>query len=388
MKDTFKIKVYETFDGIDELWKGFEEESACYAFQSYTWLRNWYNFIGSVHGIRLCIIVVEYPEGQPLMLLPMGIQAHWGFRCLVWLGGKITDYQGPLLKHNYSEKIPTDLFFSIWKTIQQKLPLHDAVYLEKQPVEIAGLSNPFLELSCVPHPSNSHVAHLPDRFDDFLKQRRNGKWLSTHRRKQRRLAEQGQISFVIAKEKVEIDRILKALLCQKSRNYREMGVTDLFGENGYRKFFEYMSSRYINDDLVHLSALSLDENILATHWGLAYKGRFYYLFPSYESDLYAQYSPGTLLLQYLFEWCIENDINIFDFTDGDEPYKSLWCDQIIKLYDYFEARTFKGHLCILLLRLKRRAKLEIKQSERLLKLFYKIRSKNAMIQQNWSQNND
>ena len=226
MTHKFKITIYNTLDNLDDLWNRLESEGTCYAFQSYAWQKNWHDFIGSRQGIHFCIIVVEYPEGHPLMLLPMGIHEHWGFRCLVWLGGKITDYHGPLVVKNYSENIPTGQFSTIWRIIQKKLPPVDAVYLEKQPVQLAGIINPFLELSCVPHPSNSHVAFLPENFDAFLKQKRNGNWLSTHRRKSRRLAEHGQINFVVANNKDEIVLILKTLFIQKSRNYKEMGVTE------------------------------------------------------------------------------------------------------------------------------------------------------------------
>ena len=147
-----------------------------------------------------------------------------------------------------------------------------------------------------------------------------------------------------------------------------------------------MSTTYAKDKLVHLSALTLDDKILATHWGLVFNDRFYYLFPSYESNEYAKYSPGTLLLQHLFEWCIDNHLKVFDFTDGDEPYKFFWEDETVKLYDYFEAITIKGKLYILLLELKRIIKLKIKQSEKLLGFFYKIRSKRTMIQLKWRKN--
>ena len=81
----------------------------------------------------------------------------------------------------------------------------DVVVLEKQPAEIESQRNPFLYQRCVPHPSNGHSACLTDSFDDFLKSKRSSKWRSTHRRKQRRLAEHGEVGFLVVKAQEEID---------------------------------------------------------------------------------------------------------------------------------------------------------------------------------------
>jgi CelD/BcsL family acetyltransferase involved in cellulose biosynthesis len=90
---------------------------------------------------------------------------------------------------------------------------------------------------------------------------------------------------------------------------------------------------------VHFSALTLDDRILATLWGLVYKGRFYHLFPTYARGELTRYSPGNSLLRRVFEWCFANTVRIFDFTIGDEAYKYDWCDQELRLFDFIYATT-------------------------------------------------
>ena len=48
------------------------------------------------------------------------------------------------------------------------------------------------------------------------------------------------------------------------------------------------------------------------------------------------------MLRRLLQWSFDSDILIFDFTDGDEPYKAYWCDDVLELYDHFSAKTFTG----------------------------------------------
>jgi CelD/BcsL family acetyltransferase involved in cellulose biosynthesis len=69
----------------------------------------------------------------------------------------------------------------------------------------------------------------------------------------------------------------------------------------------------------------------ATVQGLAHQGRFYYLLPAYENDELSRYSPGNLLLRHLFDWCLARNIDVFNFTAGDESYKTEWSDQTMDL---------------------------------------------------------
>jgi CelD/BcsL family acetyltransferase involved in cellulose biosynthesis len=41
-------------------------------------------------------------------------------------------------------------------------------------------------------------------------------------------------------------------------------------------------------------------------------------------------------------YAIERKCDAFDFTIGDERYKSEWCDGVFKLYDHVSAATWRG----------------------------------------------
>jgi CelD/BcsL family acetyltransferase involved in cellulose biosynthesis len=52
----------------------------------------------------------------------------------------------------------------------------------------------------------------------------------------------------------------------------------------------------------------------------------------------------------------------FDFTIGDERYKSEWCDERLRLYDYSAAATWRGWPSSALSAAQRRLKRYIKQT--------------------------
>ncbi|MGD2137722.1 MAG: GNAT family N-acetyltransferase [Gammaproteobacteria bacterium] len=379
MQDKPLIRIFTSFEELREPWQQLEAAGDCYAFQSYDWIRNWHRLVGSKLPVQPCIALVEYPAGRPLMLLPLGIQKRAGVACLVWLGGAISDYKCPLLAGDFSDRPGGGLFARIWKEVQERLPRHDAIFLESQPRLIAAQENPFIALKCTPHPSNAHSARLGDDYQRFLRNKRSGKSINTEKRKQKRLEKMGTLRFVIAEGEEQAHSLLAAMIRQKSRSYDELGVPNLFEQAGYSDFFTDMTENHIDRSFVHLSALTLDGTILATHWGLVYKKRFYHLLPTYERSEHTKYAPGNILLRHLFEWCIDNGIEVYDFTVGDEPYKFLWRDQELELYDYFRARTLRGACYLLPYSLAVFAKRKIKQSPALFEYSLAMRTRLANI---------
>lgn len=72
-------------------------------------------------------------------------------------------------------------------------------------------------------------------------------------------------------------------------------------------------------------------------------------------------------MEYFIIWCLENGIEIFDFTVGEDAYKKDCCNQEMKLYEYRESKSFKGTCYIFIHWLK-----EIKRKNKVINLLYLI----------------
>lgn len=382
MVSDLKINIYDSFAAIEEPWRRFEQTSDNFVFQNFDWLSNSYQTISHGVNLRLCITLITSSDDQILMLLPLGIAKRGLVNCLIWLGGQVSDYHAPLLSIDVEQLFTSSLFLSLWQRICAQLPKFDAIHFEKMPKIINGQVNPFTYLPCVANASKSHFTLLGNNFEQFLKSRLSNNAIKSAKRSQRRIEEQGKVEFVIATQPDQIDRLLRGMIDQKSLSYQELGVADLFATQGIKEFFNTISKN--PNPLVHLSALLLDDQILATHWGLVYKNRFYYLYPSYERNELSKYSPGTVLLWRLFDWCIQNQIAIYDFTIGDEPYKDKWCNSTLDLVDYYQAKTMIGHLLILPLRTAKKLKHSIKQSQPIWQKVQATRSFLAKLKRNSS----
>jgi CelD/BcsL family acetyltransferase involved in cellulose biosynthesis len=365
------IEVHDSFASAEESWRALETVAGGYGFQCYDWMACWHETLGAGESVAPCIVVVSSSHGEPLMLLPLGVQRRHGLRRLMWLGGPLADYQAPLLR---APELAGRLEFgSLWARILSEMPGVDAVTLDRLPAFVGRAVNPMLELGHQAHPSAAHQALLHGSLKTFVAAKRSGKSVATDRRKERRLAEHGGIRFVMASTAEDRERLLPALFRQKSEGYRALGVADLFAEAGYRDFVTRLAETLNGPTSALLCGLMVGDRVAATCFGIVHDRRLYYLLPAYERDELTRYGPGNVLLYRLFDWCFENGVEIFDFTLGDEPYKFFWSDAEMRMFDHFQGRTLRGWAYVTLLKLAQRAKSRIKSSPRLLDLALVLR---------------
>lgn len=337
-----RVSVYGRFQELESRWRAFEAEADGFAFQRYAWLETWQRCVGESAGIAPALVWVEDESGLPLMLLPLGVTRRHGIARLVWLGGPLSDYLGPLLSPDWEQLLSRERFLAMWRQIERRLPRFDAVCLERQPEYIQGKPNPMLWLGACRHPSSAHATALTGDFEAFVRVRRGAKWVGSERRKERRLAEAGRLVFVAA-DRNNVAPLLAAMLAQKSVHYRELGVADLFAGT-HQDFVRTLTDEQLDAGFVRLFALTLDDRVIASHWGLVDRERFYHMLPTYARDEMTRYSPGSLLLRHMLRWAIGQGLRVYDFTVGDEPYKREWADREILLFDRFSGRTLRGRL--------------------------------------------
>ena len=350
------ISVLNNFEEAQHVWQEFEKTSYCYGFQTYEWSHNWFKAVGKTINIKPCLVKVATESGEPLIFLPLGIQKKYGVQCLQWMGGIVSDYHAPVLGKNFSALVDSVTFCYLWEQIKKMLPHFDVIHFEKQPEQICEQYNPFLYLGCHQFHEKSYTATLDDTSEYFNKTKKRKNLQADSRRQMRRLAKIGNLHFKVAENFHDIDALTSKMIEQKTRRYQETGIRNLFEDDMYRKFFLNTAKELAQNGIVNVSGLFLDDTIIAVHWGLVYRDRFYYLMPSFEDGSWRKYSPGRLLLEYLIKWCFDSGIKVFDFTVGDDSYKYNWADKEMALYDYHEPVNLKGKKYILFTKIKKNIK--------------------------------
>jgi CelD/BcsL family acetyltransferase involved in cellulose biosynthesis len=326
--------------------------ATCYVFQCADVLEIWRDTIGVARNSQNLFSAVLSDLG-PLMLLPLGIERRWRTRVLTFLDGGVCDYNAPVV-FPAASLLTSGMIRSIWRGLLRLAPPFDVAVFEKMPGDICGAPNPLMKLGVTSYSRSGYLMTLNGTWEQYGAKRLPNRQDS--RRQRRRLAELGRVEFAIAKTKADCEEMLAAMMRQKSRRYLETRGVDGFDHPGCRHYYTEMTKRLGPHGPLHLSALRVNREIVATHWGLVADKRFYFLMPAYEGGNWSRYSPGRLLMEQLIEWCFGHGIKIFDFGIGDEPYKIKFHDQVLALHQCFLPVTVKGRGHVIALRAVRRIK--------------------------------
>ena len=326
----WSLNIYHDFDvELETIWK--ELEGEChhyYIFQCYDWLFHWQQTIGCKNLIKPLIITVSHRDNV-IALYPLALRQSLSIKILEFLGGEQSDYNAPIISDAYLSK---ESMLTIWHKVKDVLPTHHIKLFLRIPQLIAKEDNHLCSIWNMRKVSTAYSSTLPASVK-ILRASTSKKITSDSKRQTKRLGQQGSLTFFVAKNDLEYKHLIKPMLDQKRTRYQQTGVRDILAEQCVQKFYEQIDIKPESGFQTHLSALMLDEKVLATHWGVVHKGRFYFLMPPYSMQ-WKKYSPGRLLLEKLLEWSIENQIKTFDFTIGSEDYKKLYCDQEMKINDY------------------------------------------------------
>ena len=336
-----EVVIHPTFEVAEQPWREIEARGAGFVFQSFDWCFTWFETIGRELDVEPVLVQVYDSRTGAAMFLPLGIaRKRYGVRALGFLDGRLADHTAPVLAG------PTDTAFddvrtgAILRSVAEAAGA-DVLDFRHLRTPVGDRRNPLVNSRAKPASYATHSLKLGGTWEAFCEERLSKNYRADNRRSWRRLQEQGTPRIVIAGSVEQALAILESTFTQKARRYCTTGRLNLFAIDAYLEFYRRMTTRHHPSGLVHVAALVLDEQALATHWGCVHNGRFVYLMPSYDAA-WGKLSPGRLLLDHLIEWSFCQSLREFDFTIGDEPYKATFCNVSDGLYRRIAARSPLG----------------------------------------------
>jgi CelD/BcsL family acetyltransferase involved in cellulose biosynthesis len=356
-----RIAVSRSLRDFEAWWprSGSPGDARCYAFQHADILDIWCDTIGEANRIKPVFVTVFGARGAPALLLPLGIQERNGVRVLRFMDGGVSDYNAPVVFPEASTWGPATAA-ALWAALRRALPPFDLAVLEKMPASVGDLTNPLCGLATAPHLESCHVVKLEGPWESFEPGHIRNR--ADSRRRRRKLDGLGTVRFVIATTPEQGREFAEAMMRMKRQRFIETKGYDVFTDPGYGAFYREATRRLGVDGLIQVSALLLDDKVLAAHWGYVAGDRFYYLMPAHESGDWRAYAPGRLLNEWLLKWAVESGLKYFDFGIGDEPYKFSYSDLDVPLRDAILPVNAKGRLFAVLLGLKRNTKQSLRNS--------------------------
>jgi CelD/BcsL family acetyltransferase involved in cellulose biosynthesis len=339
------LEAHRSLCSAEREWRAFESGAAGHPYQQFHWLAAWDEHIRPADALPFVILLRH--GGRVRMLLPLVIERSLGLSRLVPMGAPVCDYHAPLIEPGFADQLTPQITQTILREITALAGV-DYLLLTHVPPMVGRARNPFSALPMQAFSSNGHGAVLGSDWQTYYASRRGGKTRSRLRRKEKSLAQLGPIAFRPVTDPDQRAALAAELLALKAAHLRETaGAFNTLARSDVQAFFRELASDGARED-VFFFELTAGGNLVAAAMGVVRDGCFYYQLSAYPDNAAQRYSPGALLLNRLMEWAIGRGCTRFDFTVGDEAYKTDWCDDTWGLRCGAWPRTMRGRIGALL----------------------------------------
>ena len=350
----YQIKKFsELTEELKEIWFHIEKESNHTCFNSLVWIENYiFSYKDYVKNSQLKIFVVFF-QNKPICIFPFEIIKRFKINILQWACDIKSDFNAPLIIKNFNFDEKT--FKNIWSEILKKVPEADIVYLKKQ-INYLDLPNPFVSFLKNSKEGNIQQINLPKKWDTYTDKYIKKKFYLDFLRTKRLIKKKGKIEFLIAKNTKEKYVFLETLIKQKKEKLIKNKSNSISEKDlNFDKNFEIFKKKQYD---TQVSAIKLNGEFVALHWGIVFEKYFYYLLPSMKNNDIKKLSPGKLLLSLLVRWSISKKISTFDFGLGEENYKKNWSNKTMTISNHLKLRKLRGIFIFIILKIREKIKLK------------------------------
>ena len=307
-----EINTLKDLEALAPAWRNLLRNAATHTvFQTQEWVSSWWAVYGMGHRPRVLIL----REGEEVRgIAPLILKDYGVFRRLTFIGGHRADYSDFIVHRDR----PQD-YRLLLGHMALEMGDYDEVMLENVPE-----SSPLLHV-LEEDPRRFIIKRavadacpyltLDDRTESVLGKIEGKQSL---KRKMKKLAAKGDLRFHHYTDPLEMEKAMVSLM----ETYLER-----FDPANLKKrlpmeiaFHRELLRRMGPEQMIQFSALELGERPIARHFGFSYDGVYHWVRPAFD-PLYAEHSPGAVLLYHLIEHAWKNGFREFDFLRGKEAFK-------------------------------------------------------------------
>lgn len=382
MMGDLQITIFDDMGKIEETWRRLEAGNACSLHQSYDWCRAW-----SLTNRMPLAIVHASLRGEPAFILPLEITRTCMVRVAQFVGDRFSNINTGLFAPSFLEASDGNQFAASMKEVARQLALRsDLIALRNVPLVWRGSPSPLAQLPAVENQNRAFQLDIAPTFQQTIARLDTKKRLKRHRNQTRKLAAAGGYEHVVPTEPGDRHALLELFFRQKAERFRSRGLPNVFHAPQTQAFFHRLLD--VDADAgsipLQLHALRLrgrHEGHVAAIASLSRKGDHVICqFGSIDDSVLAEASPGELLFWLIIEQVSADDVTLFDFGIGDQPYKRGWCTRETVHHDILVPVTPLGKLAAITHRSATRTKAAIKNKPQIYGLLQRVRAKAAREQ--------
>lgn len=152
----------------------------------------------------------------------------------------------------------------------------------------------------------------------------------------------GTLSFIHINNEKLLAKYLEPFFSQHIVRWNKTKTKSLFLDEKNKDFYTEIAKKLLNSGILFFSALTLNNEPIAFHFGFDYQNIIIWYKPSYNM-VYGKHSPGSLMLRYLIKYAAENKKDELDFTIGNEEFKQRYANQTRENYNIYIHKNIYGY---------------------------------------------
>lgn len=305
------------------------------AFQHQIWLDAFYRRLCPYRQADKVVVTARSATtGALLVVLPLIRRRHSGAVLLESCDLGVGDYAAPVvLPALTSQK-------SLRPAIASALPAHDLMRIRPVRQEHVGLWTSLLGGEAQPLGFSAHAAALGSDFAAWREKALDDSFRRMLDRKKKRFLKQ---PGAMVGRLTETEAIRPAMTrLARLRLGRFAG--DMIQAAEVEAFYADVAAAGLADGFAGLYEIRTEDGGFGYAFGIAHKGRFNYLLIGCDYAGQGRNSPGLILYDSMIEDWIANSGKIFDFTIGDEPFKTQFATEPTAMWSVTSAATWRGRL--------------------------------------------
>jgi len=340
----FIIGVHESLAAAEPLWRAFERDGACTAFQLHDWAARVVRHLGA--GAQPLIVDVrDAGSGKPLLLAPLLLRQRFGYSSLEWLSCGVCDYSAPLLAKEAA--LSASEARRIWAAMLPFLPKTDLIDIDGIPREVAGMANPLALVEPVAESVQTALGLALEGDPDTLLDRVcPPAFMRELRLKQRRLEKYGELRFVAPGTAEAAEALFEVLLQQRRERFLKLGRFDLLNDPAATAFYRDAVRHGAEGGPMKICGLRVGDDWLGVATVMVHAGTTHGCLLSIGDERWRNTSPGLQLIAQIMRWSCAQGHAYFDFSVGAEGYKTAIGARSQPLFRIRQARTAKGAVII------------------------------------------
>ena len=347
-----KIEVIENskgFEHLESVWDILLNSSSNpNFFQSFTWLKHWWETFNKAQNLKLHILVFSINNNiisiAPLMLVP---KHFWGIKYYVlqFIGTTGTNTTIPNRFDQFfsidnslgwcdqCDFIPNqgnhhyEVLNTFWSYLLswKKWDMIDLRELNAQSPTVAYLKEKQTTVSSLlfaqRRAASSYTLPLQGTFEQYLKS------LSKNNRKnfkssKNRINKSAQASYIgVAKTPDTVAEIMPRIKKLEKICWKAEGLAGCFSEEYNNIFHTAVAQKLAERGELEINYFIMDDRLVAYNFLFFYNSKLYAHITSYDSGA-AYYSPGMYLLMHVIEAAYKRGLSEFNFCRALTPFKA------------------------------------------------------------------